>query len=245
MTLVQIYDSLVRAFRGPLVVNAILSLIFVPVIKVTGWLPPEVLAIWTWISGGLAGVLFFLIVFDMRNQRALAAYNAMAREEWDGGGFWAGWLKPIVPDRMLSILAKIVWLEFAILCFADQILALHLFTVFAGLVSFVMATVKYDPRVQAKLADGSPEYAAAQVPGLPAALTMGLLWLWTGIAGCLFATGFAVAVFVFDVPFYYYFGPSYGEEVSPTIMALIVGGLGLAFLLLAARGWMHMRKASK
>lgn len=239
MTFVQIYDAVVRVFRWPVIANAVLSAIVMPVILATGIVPPEALTEWTWISAGLSGALFVLVTVDMRNQRAIWVFNAMAREDSAENGYGSRWGRPIGQDRIASILLKIMFVEYAMLIFANMTLAIHLFAALFGLGCLIMTSIKYDPDVQEKLAADTPGQTS---PSLPGERTMAHLWLFAGLAGIGLTAIVAVACFAFGLNFYYHFGPHYGEEVPPHILATILGGLTLAFAFLAFRGWLSLRK---
>ena len=238
MTFVQTYDAVIRAFRWPIIANAILTATALPVILMTRIIPPEALAEWTWLTAGLSGTLFILAVPDMRNQRAVIAFNKIAREDREENGYGSQWSKPVGQDRLASALGKVMFVEYAILMFANRALAVQLFAALFGLVCVLIASMKYDPAISEKLvADG-----ATPPTGLPDAQTMAPVWVFAGIVGICVAAGIAIACFAFGLTFYYHFGPHYGEPVSAPIMGTVLGGLALAFALLALRGWLRLRK---
>jgi len=231
MRLSTMHDAFIQALNWPVVVNAAAVFAGAPLVAFTHWVPADALTAWCWGSFGLSGLIFLSTVFDMRAQRAVQAFNARAREPEHRRGLLDVFTKKLVPDVRLSLLWKLLFVEYAALgVFMRSDAGPVLFAALFGILPVFFDQLKYDPDMQARVRDMFPNSAGDFAPVPPPARLVARVRLVAGIGGTAICGLLAFAHFglgadVSDLT---------RGWVSDGVFEYLVEGAGAAFAATAA-----------
>lgn len=196
------YDRLVQAFYWPVTLNALISLIAVPLSLLTDWVPGILFPIWSSLTITLTALLFLMVTFDMQTQRAVRVLNEGLSRQAKSDGYFSSFLRPIPPDRFLSGLSKVSILACIVFSILTQdakpLLTLHMFSLSCGTVCLMMSVQKYRPDIHPQVVKDNLSYADYDLPVRPVT-TPGFLMIWLLFTSTVVVIAAGTAWFGFGV----------------------------------------------
>jgi hypothetical protein len=231
MRLSGLHDACIRALYVPVLVNGAAIFVGAPLAAFTRLVPAEALTAWCWGSFGLSGLIFLLTVFDMRAQRAVQAFNARSRESAHRQRLLDFFTKKLMPDIRLSLLWKLLFIEYATLGVLMRSNAGPvLFAALFGILPVFFDQIKFDLDIQARVRDMFPNSAGDFAPVPPPAQLVARVRLAMGIAGMAICGLLAFVHFGMGVSVV---GRTRGW-VPDGVFEYLVAGSGAVFAVMAA-----------